>query len=158
MVKSLKFKNMKKVILAMALFAGLTAMAQRGNQHGQKRGLTEDLTVEQMATLKTKKLTLALDLTEKQQKQVYEVNLENAEARKAKIAERKAMKEAGELKRPTGDERFAIENARLDRRIAHQEKMKQILNDEQYDQWKKMSHRKHMHSKRKMQKDFGRRG
>lgn len=148
---------MKKVFIAVVLLTGLTALAQRGERHGQKERFTKDLTVEQLATLKTKKMTLALDLTKTQQQEVMELNLDNAEFRKSEMEERKAQKEAGEAKKPTADERFAFQNAKLDRQLTQQEKMKQILNEDQYQLWKKLSMRKHAHGKKRMQKE-GRRG
>ncbi len=140
---------MKKVLITMALLAGLTGFAQHKGHHGPKKEAFNEMTVEQIATLKTKKMALALDLTEAQQQQVMELVLENVELRKAKMAEREEMKEKGERTKPTAEERYAMENARLDRMMAHQEQMKQILNDEQYDLWKKISLKKHMHSKKR---------
>lgn len=148
---------MKKVFIVVVLLTGLTALAQRGERHGQKERFAKDFTVDQLATLKTKKMTLALDLTKTQQQEVMAFNLANAEFRKSKMEERKAQKEAGEAKEPTADERFAFQNAKLDRQLAQQEKMKQILNDDQYQLWKKLSMRKHAHGKKRMQKE-GRRG
>ncbi|MBT8321787.1 MAG: hypothetical protein KJO90_09015, partial [Eudoraea sp.] len=60
---------MKKLILTLTLLTGmlLTAQEMRPRMHHQNRG---DLTAEQLATLQTKKLTLALDLTNTQQQEV----------------------------------------------------------------------------------------
>ena len=44
-----------------------------------------------------------------------------------------------------------MENARLDHQIALQTKMKEILDDEQYQSWKKMKKQKAMHGKKRMQ-------
>ncbi|MDT0606877.1 hypothetical protein [Croceitalea rosinachiae] len=148
---------MKKVFIAVVLLTGLTTFAQRGERHVQKERFAKDYSVEQLATLKTKKMTLVLDLTNEQQEQVMELNLANAEFRKTRMEELKAKKEAGEAKKPTADEKFAFENARLDRQLAQQEKMKQILNDNQYQQWKKLSMHMHARGKKRMQKE-GRRG
>lgn len=148
---------MKKVFIAVVLLAGLTTFAQRGERHGQKEVFAKDLTIEQLATLTTKKMTLVLDLTSKQQAQVMELNLTNAEFHKTKMEERKAQRAAEEPRKSTADERFAFQNAKLDRQLAQQQKMKQILNDNQYQLWKKLSMRKHAHGKKRMQKE-GRRG
>ena len=51
----------------------------------------------------------------------------------------------------TPEEIFEMQNARLDRQIAMQEKMRTILDTEQYETWKKFSNRKKMHGKKKMQ-------
>lgn len=139
---------MKKVMIIAALLAGATTFAQRG-EHRKER---MDLTAEQMATLQTKKMALALDLNEKQQQEAMEIHLENAEFHKTQMKERQALKESGEHQKPSSEERFEKLNARLDRKLAQQEAFKDLLTDEQYAQWKKMSHRKHMHGKKKMQR------
>jgi hypothetical protein len=66
-------------------------------------------------------------------------------------------KENGERERLTSDERFEMRNVILDRKIAQQEKLKEILTDEQFNLWKKTHHRKGMHDKKRMRK-AGRRG
>ncbi len=146
-----------KMLVAVALSVGAMAFAQRDGHRGQRGEFYQDLTVEQMATLKTKKMTLALDLSKKQQEAIFEFNLANAELRKEKMEERKAKREAGERSRPTAEERYSMENARLDQMIAQQQELKKILTDEQFDQWKKMKMHKHAHHKRNRQKE-GRRG
>ncbi len=138
---------MKKAIWAIALLIGALGMAQEEGK--SNRGAMKDLTPEQMATLQTKKMTLALDLSEAQQSQIQALNLENAKTRKAKMEERKAKKEAGEAKKPTSEERYAIQNARLDQMIAQKAEMKKILSEEQYDKWEKMAHRRGKHRKGK---------
>lgn len=143
------------VVLVMLISVGMTA--QRHDGHRMRKGPKMDMTVEEMATLQTKRMTLALDLTEAQQNKVYEIHLENAKFRKEKWDEIKALKDSGEWEKPTSEERFEMENARLDRQIAMQEKMRDVLDDEQYKTWKKFSNRKKMHGKKKMQ-ERGRRG
>ncbi len=146
---------MKKVIVVLLCMASMSAIAQRGER--QQRSTMNDMTPEQAATLKTKKMTLALDLTDAQQKQIQTLNLENANTRKAAMEKRKALKENGESKKPTSDERYAMKNERLDAMIAHKAEMKDILSPEQYGKWEKMAqrkgkHRKGFHYKEKRQK------
>ena len=105
-----------------------------------------------LATLQTKHMTLALDLTEAQQEKVMELNLEEAKIRKARWDEMQALKESGDWKKPTDEERLARQNERLDNQIAFQAKMKEVLNEKQYDDWKEMRKHKAMHGKKKMQK------
>ncbi|MEO0527714.1 MAG: hypothetical protein AAFZ89_10845 [Bacteroidota bacterium] len=136
---------MKKVFVTLMLLAGFTAIAQKGESRAHHRDAIKDLTPQQIATLKTKKMTLALELTEQQQEEIQKINLENAALRKAKMEERTAKKEEGESKKPTTEERYTMLNERLDRQIAVQDQMKQILTEEQFDQWKKMQHRKGKH-------------
>ncbi|EAR00611.1 hypothetical protein [Maribacter sp. HTCC2170] len=144
---------MKKVLIAIMLMAGFTAVAQRG-ERGEKghRGDFKSMTAEQMATLQTKKMTLALDLTSNQQNKIQALNLENAEQSKAKMEERKAAKESSEQKKPTSDEIYAMKKARLDAAIAHKASLKDILTPEQFEKWethrkKRGEHKKHRHLK-----------
>lgn len=148
---------MKNLILTMAMLLSLTTIAQHEDRERNHRKEMSEMTAEQVATLHTKKMALALDLTSKQQEQVLKINLEEAEFRKAKMEERKAKKEEGEAKKPTSDERFKTQNQMLDHKLAHQKKLKEILTDEQFELWKKAHYRKGMHDKKKMQRN-GRRG
>lgn len=148
---------MKRLAVVLILLMSVGAFAQKHQGSKMGKGYKSDLTTEQLATLHTKKMTLALDLTDRQQKQVMEIHLEQAEVRKAKHEEIKAKKESGEWKKPTSDERFEMENARLDRQIAHHQKMKEILDEEQYQTWKKLTLLKRKNGKKKMQ-ERGRRG
>ncbi len=122
----------------MFTIASLTAMAQEGPDRGPRDG-KDQLTPEQMATLQTKKMTLALDLSSAQQKQIQQFHLENAKLRKEKM---EAVK--GKRKDLSAEERYAHQSDRLDHMIAQKEKMKKILNEDQFSKWEKeMSHRKH---------------
>lgn len=142
---------MKQLAILLVMLTTVSMAAQRHHGPIMRKGPKMDMTAEQMATLQTKHMTLALDLTENQKDQVYKINLEKAQFRKEKWAEIKAAKESGEWEKPTPEERFEMENARLDRQIAMQEKMRTILDTEQYETWKKFSNRKKMHGKKKMQ-------
>ncbi len=149
---------MKRLTVVLVMLMSIGMAAQRHDGPKMKKGPEMDLTAEEMATLQTKKMTLALDLTKAQQDKVYDINLENAQFRKEKWEEMKALKESGERKKPTSEERFEMENERLDRQIAVQEKMKKILDEEQYDTWKKMHKRKKSMNGKKKMEERGRRG
>ncbi|MBT9187684.1 hypothetical protein [Zobellia russellii] len=132
---------MKKILIALVCMVGLTAMAQREKGHHGRDGM-KDLTAEQIATLHTKKMTLALDLTPDQQAKMKAINLDEAKQRKAKLEERKAQREEGERKKPTSEERYAMQNAKLDKMIARKAQMKEILSTDQFEKWQKMNHKK----------------
>ena len=83
-----------------------------------------NLTPEEVATLKTKKMVLHLDLNDAQQDDIYKINLEQAKMRKAHMAERKARKESGAAGKPSKEERLAMANKRLDHQIEVKAKMK----------------------------------
>ena len=131
---------MKNIVLIAIAFLTLNATAQE-HKKDKKRARAEmmkDYTAEEQATLQTKKMTLALDLSEAQQKDIYALNLANAKERKAKMKEREAKK--GE--KPSKEERYKMQNEMLDKKIAMKKKMKQILNDEQFAKWEKMMQRR----------------
>ncbi|GLB50803.1 DUF4890 domain-containing protein [Neptunitalea lumnitzerae] len=145
---------MKKLLVLAAILVTSAGIAQtefkgrgdrehRGQHQPRFERMMDDYTPEQMATLKTKKMTLALDLTEKQQKELLKINTEVAKKHKAKFEEIKAKREEAKAKgetpqRPTSEERFAMQNARLDEQIAMRTKMKSLLTDEQYKKWSEM--------------------
>ena len=142
---------MKKTasIILVALIS-LSTFAQEP-QRKQKR---HDFTADQMAEIQTKKMTLHLDLTEKQQKQIFEINKINATERKLKMQERKAVKHSE--KELSSEEIFTKKSTSLDKIIAHKAEMKKVLNEEQFQKWEK-SKKQRMHQmkkragKRKMQ-------
>ena len=120
---------MKKLILAMALVMTTLTFAQ--DRKG--RGAGEKLTPEQQTELQVKRMTLELDLDEKQQKEIKTILAEQSKKREAKVAAMKAKKEKGE--KPTADEKFAMKNEMLDNQIAIKAKMKKILKPEQFTKW-----------------------
>ena len=134
---------MKKIasIALVALFT-ISTFAQK-QQRKQQR---PDFTVEQMAELQTKKMTLQLDLSEQQQQQILEINKRKAADRKQKMEVRKVAKEAD--KKPTSDEIFKMKNEKMDKMIAHKAEMKNILNETQFETWEKSLKRKGNHMRK----------
>lgn len=119
------------MLIAIA-FLTLNATAQ---DKKNKKGQFNDLTAEEVATLKTKKLTLELDLTESQQAAVKALTLEEATYRESQKTARAEKKQDEDAKKPTKEERYVMANERLDRQIAMKKQMKSILNAEQYEKW-----------------------
>lgn len=131
------------MIMALMLMAGFAMNAQKNQEGAPHKFQRAEMTPEQMATLQSKKMAIALDLSAKQQQQVYDLNLERAQKAKERMDQWKAKKANGDApQRPTAEQRFQMKNAMLDNQLALQDKMKQILNPDQYDQWKKMRHHK----------------
>jgi thioesterase domain-containing protein len=127
---------MKKVVAVVMVLIGMSSFAQKPAGEGEK------FTTAQRVNLRLKKLTLTLDLTDAQARQLKPIVQEQAEKRKAKQEMRKAMQASG--KKPTADARYEMQMARLDEQIALNKKVKSILNEKQYEQWKKSQmHRKH---------------
>ena len=126
---------MKTLILAAAMMFGVVANAQ------DKRERPEPLKPEQRAELRVKQMDLALDLNDKQQKDMHKLILERTKKAEQFKAERKANKEAG--KKLTADERFAKRSKMLDERIAMRDEVKKILTAEQFAKWEAMKKEKH---------------
>ena len=152
---------MKHILLiAIALFTlNATAQQQKPQQkkgdrteRPQRMNMFKDFTPEEMAELKTKKMTLDFDLTESQKKEIYKLNLKEASDRKKMMDERKAKMEErknskslndekgkGQNNMRSKEERFNMANDHLDKQIAHKKEMKRILNDKQFEKWEKIS-------------------
>ncbi|WP_042247096.1 DUF4890 domain-containing protein [Jejuia pallidilutea] len=126
---------MKKLIMIALAVCTIQITNAQGPERNRKAMM--DLEPEEIATLQTKKMTLALDLNASQQDDIYKINLENAKMRKTQMAERKAKRESSDAAKPTKEERLAMANKMLDHKIEVKAKMKKILNDEQYAKWEK---------------------
>lgn len=137
---------MKKVILIVLALITIQVSAQdrkqefRKGERKERVNKFEDFSAEEIAELQTKRMTLDLDLTSSQQKQIQKLNLENATERKAKMEERQSkMMKKGE--KPSKEGRLKMMNERLDKQIEMKEKMKKILNEKQFEKWEKINKR-----------------
>lgn len=137
---------MKKLasILVLVFAFTLTTQAQKKRKRVQK----DPMTVEQQATLAVKKMTLALELSDAQQRKIKPLITAQITDRRAQFEQMKKLKES--KKKPTADERFKYQNERLDKQIAFQKEMKSILNKEQYEKFEKMSAMRKRGAKKKM--------
>jgi hypothetical protein len=129
---------MKKFILSALLISGMMVSAQQQDKPARvssenRKGRVEPLKPEQRVELRLKKMTLDLDLTEKQQIEVKKLLLADSQKNEAKWAELREKKEKnGKL---TNDERFALQNEMLDNKIEMKEALKAILSEEQMTKW-----------------------
>ena len=147
----------KLLIVALALFA-LQVTAQDKKQdrkelRKEKMEHIKDMNPKEMAKLQTKKMTLALDLTQEQQIKVETLNIKNAELRKAGIEKRMALNDTD--KKLTPDDKLKMANQKLDHQIATKREMKEILTVEQYEKYSKMSKKRMMkgrHGKMRLKK------
>ena len=145
---------MKKVMILAVLLVGISSIAQTKRENGKRQQL-EQMTPEQKQELQLKKLTLDLDLSNAQQKEVQVVLSEQHKKREMAMAQRKANQ--AEAKKPTADERFAMKNKMLDEQIELKARMKKILSNEQFNKWEatkgerseRMQQRLAMHKERK---------
>ena len=128
---------MKKVIfIAVLLASTLTFAQQRGSgKMGENAPMnpSESFTPEQQAELQVKRMTLHLDLTTKQQEEIKKIVLESTKKRDAKRAEMQAKRAEG--KEASSEERYAMQNQRLDNQIAMKAELKKILSKEQMEKW-----------------------
>lgn len=131
---------MKTWILAIVITLGLTVNAQNKKERG------EQLSPEQRVELRVKKLTLALDLTDKQQKEMKNLLLSKESERQQAIEHLKPENN----KKLTADERFAMKNKALDQKIAMKEEMKKILTKDQLAKLDKMNERQYNITRQKM--------
>ena len=147
---------MKTLLIWALCLSTLTVTAQKRGQfkHGPeghgKMAMMQDLSPEESATLKTKRMTLDLDLSDSQYDKIYQIHLKHAQERQARLAEMKKQREEGSWTKPSSEERFKMMNEKLDKQIATKKEFKKILDDEQFDRWEAKA--KHAHKKRDMRK------
>ncbi|MDO6736818.1 hypothetical protein [Wenyingzhuangia sp. 2_MG-2023] len=129
---------MKKILLLAVLFISITAFSQK-KQHPKT-----EFTTEQKTQLIIKKMTIDLDLTPKQVAKITPIVVEKASKMEARKAEFKSKKGDHKSKRKilSSDDKFKMAMAHLEEQETLQNKMKNILDKEQYVTWKKM-HKKH---------------
>ena len=133
---------MKKLagLFSIILLLSMTMEAQERKERKERHRRGVDLTTEQMATLQTKKMALFLDLNQNQQNEVHSLLTEQAELRQAKIAAFKEKRKEGvEL---TKEDKFRMQNDRLDAQIKNKAAMKNILSKEQFEKFEKANMRK----------------
>ena len=140
-----KFLNMKKLLVLSLLFiVSFNSFSQNRKQLGNK---LKSFSAEQIATLQTKKLTLSLDLNLKQQNEIFNVFLEEVKYKKTKRGEINERK-SNSKKRLSSEEIFDMMNEKLDHQIALNNKIKTILNKDQFLIWQEIKN-KHNRGKQK---------
>lgn len=134
----------KLVIIALALVT-LSGFGQQKRERQMDREnsseLRKEMTPNDIADLKSKKLTLQLDLTDAQQKEVHQLILEQAKTREDLKKDHQA-KAGGKKEKPSKEDIVIRKNKRLDEQIKMKREMKAILTAEQYAKFEKMKPRK----------------
>jgi hypothetical protein len=125
---------MKKLMIILLLGSSLLSFGQKETK--QKK-VYEDFSTEQQAMLQTKKMALELDLNDNQQKQLLDLNKKWAEVKVKKRAEMKSLNKED----MSSTDRFNHMNTMLDEKLARQNELKKILNEDQYNTWKKSSNK-----------------
>jgi len=137
-------------LLALFICFSLTINAQKKQFFKNKKRLT----TEQLTTLKVKKMTLELELSEIQQNKLTPVIKELISERSAQLDKKRELK--NDVKKINPNERYQMANKILDRKIMFQKEMRTILNEEQFKKFKtlekkrneKMKKRRHQKKKR----------
>lgn len=123
---------MKKVFLILTLVLSLLTFAQ------EKKGAVEKMSPKQQSILLVKKMTLSLDLNQKQQEEIKALLLERTQKKATHQLAQKEKKEKGE--KPTATEKFEKQSQLLDAQIEFKAKMKKILSEEQFKKWDAKQH------------------
>ncbi|MCB0465693.1 MAG: hypothetical protein KDC78_08490 [Aequorivita sp.] len=129
---------MKKVLIifmALATFA-LNAQNKNAERKENRKEMKANLTPEQRADLKTKKMTLALDLTISQQQKVKQLILK---------AENEKPERPENWKEMTDTQKYEAKSAMMDKRIAMKKDLKEILTEAQMTKWEHQQGRRHDH-------------
>jgi outer membrane receptor for ferrienterochelin and colicin len=135
---------MRTLVIILIALIGFNLGAQnnrQGNKHRQHKIEQSQLSPEQQADLKSKKMALALDLNEAQKQKIYDLELTKARERKEFQAKRQAENQE------TMNGRYERQTARLDRQIAYKGSLKKILSKEQFEKWEKMNHKRRGNNK-----------
>jgi len=133
-------KNLLMIAIALVTINATAQERKKDAPQGEMKErmeMRQAMTPEETAQLQTKKMTLHLDLTEKQQVDVKTILLAEAKTRNSKMEEYKAKKEKADGVKPSKEERLKMQNARLDHQIEMKKKMKSILNAEQFEKFEK---------------------
>jgi len=136
---------MKNLLSIVVLVFALTFTAQAQKKRGN---MGSKLTIEQQTTLAVKKMTLVLDLSDKQQEQIKPIIMSKITNKNDFTEKRKAAKV--NKQKPTSDEIFAIKNKQLDNQIIMKNSIKNILNEKQFDKFEKMHKSRTRMAKNKM--------
>ena len=120
-------KNIASILVLIFVFT-FTIQAQK------KKGYKPQLTINQQTSLKVKQMTLALDLSDKQQQQLTPLLRAEITFRQAAIEKRKEARK--QKKRPSSDEIYAIKSQVLDNKTSMKRSMKDILNETQFKAFK----------------------
>ena len=131
------------IVIALTIFT-LNGVAQekrkRGSERHDKMELRKEMTPEDIADLKSKKLTLRLDLTDTQQNEARKIILQQSKLNHDLRDEHKTN--ADKREKPSKDAFVKMQNHKLDQLISLKREMKTILTPEQYAKFEKMRPRK----------------
>ncbi|MFD0860962.1 hypothetical protein ACFQ1M_01980 [Sungkyunkwania multivorans] len=145
---------MKKVILVGLLVAGSSLFAQQVGRNGPERmavhedvrqphhhkKFLDNLTPEQAANLKTKRMVLDLELSDEQEKKVFKLNEERIIQKRKRAEDAKDRRDAEKQLNDAEVYERLMQNLNSD--IAYQGAMRDILKEGQYELWKEKWNRR----------------
>jgi protein CpxP len=136
---------MARIVSLLALFIcfSLTINAQKKQFFKNKKRLT----TEQLTTLKVKKMTLELELSEIQQNKLTPVIKELISEHSAQLDKKRELK--NDVKKINPNERYQMANKILDRKIMFQKEMRTILNEEQFKKFKTLEKKRNEKMKKR---------
>ncbi|MBR4995028.1 MAG: DUF4890 domain-containing protein [Alistipes sp.] len=155
-------KALKVLAVAIALTFSGVAMAQapQAPQQGE-RPQRQRMTPEQMAKSQTERYAKSLDLSEEQQKKLYDYNLNRMKEQQKQREEMRAQRgQQGQGQRPdfmnmSDADREAFMKQRQEeqkaREAAEDKAMKGILTEAQYKKWQKLKKQQEMRMRQQMQ-------
>jgi sulfopyruvate decarboxylase TPP-binding subunit len=144
---------MKNLICILILVFATTFSTHAQKKRGRKGS---EMTTAQQATLKVKKMTLALDLNADQQKEIMALITRKIDAIKKMRTTRKENRKSE--KRPNADAIFAMKNKHLDAQIMMKNKMQKILTAAQFQKFEKIVKTKKRMAVKKMKRQKRKRG
>ena len=170
-------KGLRIIALAFALCIGGTALAQgpqgpqrpqgpQGQQQGQ-RGPRQRMNPEQMAKMQTERFAKSLDLSEEQQKKLYDYNLNNIKKQQEEREKMRAQREQGpqgqgqrpDFRNMSEADREAffkqMQEQRKAQEAAEDKAYKEILTEAQYKKWQKLKKQQEMRQRQMMQQRMG---
>jgi hypothetical protein len=129
---------MKKLILIMVALFTLNGIAQEKQTVSGEKVTKEKVekTPENMAAMETKKMTKRLDLSSKQQKEVYTILLEKAKLNAESYAELKKMKSSEE--KPSKEGFKTVKRKMMEQQKITDSKLKEVLSEEQFSSYQEM--------------------
>ena len=133
-------------LLALLICFSLTTNAQKKQLFKNKKRLT----TEQLTTLKVKKITLELELSEVQQNKLTPVIAKLISERGIEVNRMRGSKD--KVKNIDASNRYQMANRILDRKIMFQKEMRTILNEKQFKKFKTLE-KKRNHKKKRFHKN-----
>jgi len=142
---------MKNSIFLLAAFLSISAFSQREHKFDHKP-FKNSFTMQQNATLKTKRMALHLDLNAAQQNKVYNLILnQEIKHKKLMFKRQQAFKNGIKLSKK---QQFNRINKNLDAKIYFKNRLKNILGPRQYTKFRKGAFRRMAYNRKKMNRNY----